>query len=437
MRYWPAAFLAFVMLLGGASLAGDMANLAIQFFALAILVALVFFRPLDQAAAGLAWRSLRNIALLFVLLVTLTLIPLPSALWTMVPGRERVVEAFALIGEPLPWMPLSLAPADTIWSGLSLLPVAAAATLTFRAKAKYDDKIQAAIILFALASAVTGVFQVVTGLQSPLYVYEITNRGLAVGFFSNANHLATLMAVAIVQSASFIAGKRSTRETKTNRATMLGILILLDIIFSLAAWLTDSITGQLLCLIALAASPFIYRQTRVAPRAVWLGLAAAAAASVAIFSVLASSGSLANPHEVQAGTARQDIYPRAFVALRDHLPVGSGLGSFAATYRSYENPATVTYIYANHAHSDVLEILVELGLIGAVMLGAIVIWFGRQVGSVMDFNSSQAHRARAAMLCIVLVAMHSVVDYPLRTAAIATLVGALLGMIARRSWIAK
>lgn len=434
-QYWPATFLTLVLLLGGASLAGQLGNFLIQMLALGVIIAVVCFRPQADAQPSAAWRGLRNIATLALFLLVLTLLPLPPALWTNLPGRERVAEAFALIGAPLPWLPISLAPADTIWSALSFLPVAAMALITFRAHAQNDQKIQATIVLFGLASAVLGIFQVVTGLDSPLYLYDVTNRGLAVGFFANANHLATLMAVTIVQSASFMAGNRDRQSSKTARTTMLAVLVLLDLILLAAAWLTDSITGQLLCVVAVAASPFIYRQTRISRTAIWLGLGTAVLSSVAIFGLLANSGTLANPHEVQAGTARQDIYPRAMAVARDHLPLGSGLGSFAATYRAYENPATVNYVYANHAHSDVLELIVETGLLGLALMLAMLFWFGRQVQSVLDFNGPHAHRARAAMLCVVLVAMHSVVDYPLRTAAMATLTGAWLAMIARRSWI--
>ena len=48
------------------------------------------------------------------------LVPLPPELWTALPGRDHVREGYALLGQPLPWMPISLAPFDTVASALWL-----------------------------------------------------------------------------------------------------------------------------------------------------------------------------------------------------------------------------------------------------------------------------------------------------------------------------
>ena len=38
------------------------------------------------------------------------IVPLPPELWTALPGRSEIVANYRLLGVPLPWLPLSLAP---------------------------------------------------------------------------------------------------------------------------------------------------------------------------------------------------------------------------------------------------------------------------------------------------------------------------------------
>ena len=50
-----------------------------------------------------------------------------------------------------------------------------------------------AFAAFAVA-IVLGLWQMLEGPDSPLYFYTLSNRGLAVGWFANRNHLASFLA---------------------------------------------------------------------------------------------------------------------------------------------------------------------------------------------------------------------------------------------------
>ena len=56
-----------------------------------------------------------------------------------------------------------------------------------------------AIAIITVAAVMIGALQIASGnpASSPWYFYEITNFGFATGFFSNANHMATLLVVTI------------------------------------------------------------------------------------------------------------------------------------------------------------------------------------------------------------------------------------------------
>ena len=60
------------------------------------------------------------------------LVPLPPWIWTNLPGREQMVTVFNLIGDQIPWMPISVSPYATWLSFLSLLPPMAIFLLTIQ-----------------------------------------------------------------------------------------------------------------------------------------------------------------------------------------------------------------------------------------------------------------------------------------------------------------
>ena len=430
----PALFLIFVMLLGGGSLGGMFANIAIQLVALAIILWAIFFPAKRERT--LAERSLDYLTLAYIGWLIISQIPLPPALWSALPGRETIVRGFTLLGAPLPWLPLSTGPADSLWSGLSLLPLMTMALLLRRAGAEANRLLIVAILGIAGANAVLGIGQYVTGIGSRLYLYDVTNRGFAVGFFANANHLATLMAAAAVLAAYYFSTTSSdARRARTStRRAKLAKLAGFDALLFVATLFTQSNAGLILFAAALGATPFLMGAFPLKRSIFWGGAAGASIAIAGAFALAVSQPGVLGAGSDQHGTSRAQIYPRAAQLMRDNLPFGTGLGNFARAYPAYEDAGHVTQTYANHAHSDLIEWLVELGLAGAVFLTLLLLWTVRQVGASLDFSTRHARAAQAAFSALLLIGLHSLIDYPVRTAAMATMVAALLALIARHDW---
>jgi hypothetical protein len=83
---------------------------------------------------------------------------------------------------------------------------------------------------------------------------------------------------------------------------------------------------------------------------------------------------------------------------------------------------TLANIYANHAHNDIAEISLEGGVIGMALMIAFAAWLALQAKAVWrrpraDMRPIDILLARAATIALVLVILHSFVDYPLRTDA--------------------
>ncbi|HEX4761857.1 MAG TPA: O-antigen ligase family protein, partial [Sphingomicrobium sp.] len=128
--------------------------------------------------------------------------------------------------------------------------------------------------------------------------------------------------------------------------------------------------------------------------------------------------------------SRQTIWSNSIPAIGDNLALGSGVGSFPRVYRQYEDHSAVTRTFANHAHNDYLEIALEAGIPGLLLLVGFFWWWGSR--AVPIWRSAAVDRfAVAASIASAAILVHSIVDYPLRTAALSSIMAACLALMAR------
>jgi hypothetical protein len=122
--------------------------------------------------------------------------------------------------------------------------------------------------------------------------------------------------------------------------------------------------------------------------------------------------------------ARIVFAQNTITAAKAFMPFGSGLGTFVPVYQMFEPPSdTLPNIYANHAHNDFLELWLETGVLGPLLLCLFLVWLGaasvrlwrRLPPQVSAFDCTLA---RAATIAIALLLVHAFVDYALRTEAI-------------------
>jgi len=104
-------------------------------------------------------------------------------------------------------------------------------------------------------------------------------------------------------------------------------------------------------------------------------------------------------------------------AIKDHMPFGTGIGTFTLIYPQYGFSTGVFSNYVNHTHNDYLELVLEGGIFAA---GLILVYFSILTMRVMSLRQNLTDMHRAALLGIFFILLHSIVDYPLRTMTIAT-----------------
>jgi len=112
-------------------------------------------------------------------------------------------------------------------------------------------------------------------------------------------------------------------------------------------------------------------------------------------------------------------------AAKDHLPFGSGIGTFAPIYQRYEGLEYLQESYVNRAHNDWLESWLEGGLASAAAVSALVacyLFLTYRSWRTGNPNLRQVAYGRAGSICVGLLMTYSILDYPLRTTALMVMV---------------
>lgn len=409
----PPIYLVLCIIFGG-SAQSIWGMMGLELLALVILVWVLAERHSTAVTLKLPYIIL----MLGLLLVALQLVPLPPGLWSAFPGRERIAGAYRLLGQPLPWLPISETPADSFAAVVTLLP--AIAMFAAVQAGRKETATVGALIGGTVLAILVGAMQVGGGANSQWRFYPITNAG-AVGFFANADHMGTLLLASIPFALALLLSGRWQKNLRGRGVAKVAMVLVGVLLLVAGIALNGSLAALLLVVPVVLASiqmfPFGWRWRWVAAPIMVLGLIAA----VVAISVSGINGSSQTATQ-QSVQSRQQIWGTTLGPLAESFPVGTGLGSFPAVYRQYEDPDAVTAVYVNHAHNDYLELTLELGLAGALLILVFLGWWVMRCVRIWRSNLSSPF-ARAATIASAAILAHSVVDFPLRTATISAILG--------------
>lgn len=415
------------LVLGG-SAQGIWQNAVLQLAGLAIIAWAAFASSEEPLSRSV--KQLLILAIAAIAIVVLQLVPLPASLWAH-GARAEIADGYRLLGRPLPSLPVSLTPYDSIAALLGFIPAAALFVAIVRFKPRRAGWLAAAVLAGAVLGTMLGALQVASGgSNSRWYPYRETNLGAGVGFFANANHMATLLVISLPFIAALAAVGRGRGMQRYS--ALLTVLAGVALIMLIGIAINGSLAGYALALPVLGASLLILlpRSSRYRRWAILVAALAAIAAAVALASSSAGSGHIARDANTSV-QSREAILTKTGKATADYMPLGTGLGSFVKVYRLYESPDSVSSEYVIHAHNDYAEIALELGVPGIILILLFLVWWLAAVTSVWRKGEGGPF-AQAASIASAAVLVHSVVDFPLRTAAISGCFAVCLALIADR-----
>lgn len=426
-RTFVAPAYLFACLLLGGSAQGIWQNMLLQLFGVAI-IAWAAFDSNDEPLAP-ATKQLLLLVIAFIAVVALQMIPLPPEIWEHLGPRGKIAEGFDALNIRVPPEPVSVAPAAGLSALLMIIPPVAVFCAVARLRAYRSGLLAAALIVGTMAGIALGALQVGSSNPelSPWYLYEDTNFGKAVGFFANADHMASLLVITIPFIAAIVAAGKHGGMQRYSAVVAVAAAIALTVIVGLA--LNGSLAGYGLALPVVAASILLILPPRSRLRLWIVGAAAVLViASIAALEVTPIGSGKIGTHATNAVQSRSEIFSTTLRAAADFIPFGSGLGSFQSVYPLYENPDQVTTVYVVHAHNDYEEVALELGVAGMVLILLFLAWWATRVWRAWRIGPARPF-VRAAAIASAAILLHSLVDFPLRTAAISACFAMCLALL--------
>ncbi|MBW4330274.1 O-antigen ligase family protein [Stakelama sp. CBK3Z-3] len=429
-------FLLLCLLGGGASRVTDEPLIAIRPFAVLLLALVIALAP---ARIFAPYRAPLLILGLLALTMIMQLVPLPPGLWQQLPLSADFNVTLKAVGLDELWRPISIAPDLTLNSLFALLPPIA----TLSAAAAMPPHVRRDLMTWLLIgmafSAVLGLAQFAGGANSPLYFWEARSAGVADGVFANRNHHALFLTVGLALLGPWITNSSPHRRNPNVQTRRLAAGGGLAILFLAAVVTTGSRTGSLLAAVATVFSYVVVLRSNVVkemrlrlPSPLdWIIRWAWVITPLLVIAMIIAGRALSFDRLTSlsvTGDQRYRSLPVMIDMVQQLLPFGSGYGTFDTVFRIFEPDSLLHYGYFNHAHNDFLELLIVGGLPAALILVLGIAWWMRATLRVLLVRNHNWDRTlgRAAALSLLLIALGSLVDYPVRTPLIACLIAILV-----------
>lgn len=426
------SYISACVVFGGASREGHLAHGVLQAIAGIGLAGLVISWPPRR----LLGRATPPAAILvgIAVLGLLQCVPTPPAFWQALPARSEIALGFYNLNLEAPMLSVSLDIEETLTTIGYILTPLFVLILGVRIGASSLGAVMPWYMCFVgLVSVSFGLCQVLLGLDSELYLYEFSNRGFPLGFFSNINHQSSLLLV-VLPFPFFLFSELMKNwkgsDTEIAVSIVVGAILLAVAVGVFAA---GSVAGYCLFVVVVFFSMFATRQrkgtdTKHVPRFPLLIGFVFGGLLVATSPMLEGLGVTSFK---DGPDTRLSVWTMTLNAAMDHWVFGTGLGTYESVIPLYEDPISVTSKFVAKAHNDYLQFFMETGLIGVLLISSALIWFVRISYSTWGKNErgTGATLRKIAVVSVLVIVLHSLVDYPVRTPSIAALVAACMALV--------
>lgn len=427
-------------LLGG----GGLYFPAQELFLELLFAGVVLFCLWSRRAAGVAATDARlvyAIAGLVLVIPLLQLVPLPPAVWQSLPGREDALAALRLVGEGESWRPISLVPDKTLACILALIPPVGLLILTSQLDLKERRQVLYASVALALLTTAMGVAQLLAPNGS-LTFYTPYYSGWITGFQAGRNGTADVLLIGLIAVGALarlaLIGKIGGPRAGQSAASALALGASLAALLAAAVVMTGSRAGVTHLTLAILAWIFMFS---VGPHGgVRIGRPSLAVAGLCVvmlagvtFITLAGGSALGRVGQrfAMLENNRAEIWELAKSAWHAYWPVGIGRGGYIDAVLPLEPLESVGINWPNRAHSEYLEMGIEAGLAAYVVLAAGLVCIATV--AVRKWRAETSREARIQLVfaaaVLILLGIHSVFDYPLRSLSLACFAGAICGLL--------
>ncbi|HXU93252.1 MAG TPA: O-antigen ligase family protein [Gallionella sp.] len=386
------------------------------------------------------------------------LIPLPATVRQLISPES--VAMYRLAGNA-GWAPLSLHPYATFLFWLKSVAYVSLFVLTLlMVNCKHRlVMLGYALVFSAVLQAFYGSMMALSGLEYGFFMKKVSYVGFATGTFVNRNHLAGYLEMVsaigiglLMATGSFMEGGRSWRQRLRNLINLVLsqklLLRLMLAIMVIALVLTRSRmgnTGFFSSMLVAGLIALVAFRSQVSSTAQMFQRSEMRSAVVLITSLMVIDlfivgawfgvDKLADrmvQTSLEHDAGRVEVGSNTLDLLKDYPLLGAGGGSFHVVYERYRGEGISEHY--DHAHQDYLEIMADVGAIGIVLLGLVVLLSFRAALKALYCRRDRLMRgmAFASIMGTIALLIHSTVDFNLQIPANAATFMVVLAL----GWIA-
>ena len=273
------------------------------------------------------------------------------------------------------------------------------------------------LAVFGFLLAVFGIIQHTAGNGKIYWFRELTHGGSLFGPFVNRNHFAGFIGMIIPLSLGV--GLMSMSLEKKIMYVFFSITMAVALFFSLSRGGIVSFFAGIM-VFAFVVFGKTYSVRRLVPVFLFILILASYLLYIGITPIIDrfSQTDVSNEQRLLA-------WQGVLSAFKDYPVFGSGLGTFQYIFKIYKPDGL--YLYWDHAHNDYLELLLEIGIVGTIIV-AIFFFFELKAILKTPWKGKEIYLNAAFLSSITTVAVHSVVDFNLQIPSNAIAFFLILGM---------
>ena len=355
----------------------------------------------------------------------LQLMPLPESLWTLPTPRLALLQDLRAVGVSDLDMRWSLRPATTERELLGLLPAASIFLAVLGLGRRGCRAMLWTLVTLAAFSLLLGIAQFAVSQDSFLNPFPRYAPSIS-GVFANPNHQADMLVIGIVLAVTLCLDER-----RCGRLRQAVLAIGLAAFFFLALPLVGSRAGVIIALVAVAfvllsmevlAPGYLREAKRLYVLLPTIGISLTVGIGAALAWMRVDDPALAESRSAMASLALTFGWENA--------PFGGGFGSFVPLFQQSAGDMMVSYAYINAAHQEYAQWWMDGGVLAVAGVFGVLMLLGATLWRLLLLPAGSRRRAEglAALSGVLVIALHSTVDYPLRTPALLAVFSALAGM---------
>ncbi|RWE64190.1 O-antigen ligase family protein [Mesorhizobium sp.] len=386
-KYLLGSVLFISLLLGGGTASGLYTDTLIEVAAI-VSAAAVFTQTSGQKSP----HSILWLLIFAVALAVLQIVPLPAAIFNGL--RPELLLGDPWVGESR-FRFISVGIGRTIECLLYLLAAAAFFLAVLRLRAEQVSALLPFFFMGVICNGLAGAIQY--SLSNDIAIVGLLPFTIKVGLFANVNHFSALLFVSI----PFAVHYGLFRGHLLSGSFGLISLLLLLLAAGSRAGVLIGLAITVLSIVFLSARS---RASGFGVLAIFVGLSA----------YTIGAWTKIDAKEVDPAFGRGEFARTTIEGIKENWTTGVGFGNFQKVYQIYEREGMIFSKYVNHAHNDYLEIAFEGGAPAILLM---LLYFILLFVALAKIRRDPLQKA--AFLSVSFLLIHSLVDYPLRTAALA------------------